>query len=89
MISIIAVLSSASDLIFLIILYQMVWTMAERASFNVSFIENLGFHDKENRKLYLDGNFLLMASGVLPDDCISFMSQLKKLTPVDVIKDWD
>ncbi len=50
-----------SILIFLIVLYQMMKVMIDRSSFSISLMKIFGYKDKEIRKLYLDGNFLLIA----------------------------
>lgn len=54
-----------SILIFLIVLYQMMKVMIDRSSFSISLMKIFGYKDREIRKLYLDGNFFLIASSTL------------------------
>lgn len=51
----------ASIGLFLIVLYQMMKVMIDRSSFSISLMKVFGYKDNEIRKLYLDGNFLLIA----------------------------
>lgn len=54
-----------SILIFLIVLYQMMKVMIDRSSFSISLMKIFGYKNKEIRKLYLDGNFFLIAISAL------------------------
>ena len=50
-----------SALIFTVVMYLMMKVMIDRSSFSISLIKVFGFHKKEVRKLYLDGNFFMIA----------------------------
>ena len=50
-----------SALIFTVVMYLMIKVMIDRSSFSISLIKVFGFHKKEVRKLYLDGNFFMIA----------------------------
>ena len=55
----------ASSVIFLVVMYLMVKMMIDRSSFNISLVKVFGFRNKEVRKMYLDGNFYIVAIGAL------------------------
>ena len=55
----------ASSVIFLVVMYLMVKMMIDRSSFNISLVKIFGFRNKEVRKMYLDGNFYIVAIGAL------------------------
>lgn len=61
----ITMLTAVSALIFLIVLYQMMKVMIDRSAGNIALMKIFGYRDLEIRKLYLDGNFLLIAAGTL------------------------
>lgn len=61
----IVMLSGIAALIFLIVLYQMIRVMIDRASSSISLMKIFGFRDNEIRRLYLDGNTILIATGAL------------------------
>lgn len=50
----------ASVFVFVLVMYLMMKTMIDRSSYHISLMKVLGFHDKEIRKLYLDGNFYIV-----------------------------
>lgn len=50
-----------SALIFTVVMYLMMKVMIDRSAFSISLIKVFGFHKKEVRKLYLDGNFFMIA----------------------------
>ena len=52
-----------STLIFLVVMYLMMKVMIDRSAFSISLIKVFGFRTKEIRKLYLDGNFFIIAIG--------------------------
>lgn len=52
-----------STLIFVVVMYLMMKVMIDRSAFSISFIKVFGFRTKEIRKLYLDGNFFIIAIG--------------------------
>lgn len=61
--SMITVMTVTAALMFLIVLYQMMKVMVDRAGFGLSLMRLLGYRDRELRRLYLDGSFLLTALG--------------------------
>lgn len=65
MMSLIVTMSSAAILIFIIVLYQMMKVMIDRAAVSISLMKIFGYRDKEIQRLYLDGNFLLISIGAL------------------------
>lgn len=52
-----------STLIFVVVMYLMMKVMIDRSAFSISLIKVFGFRKKEIRKLYLDGNFFIIAIG--------------------------
>lgn len=52
-----------STLIFVVAMYLMMKVMIDRSAFSISLIKVFGFRTKEIRKLYLDGNFFIIAIG--------------------------
>ncbi len=58
-------LSFASIIIFCVVMYLMVKVMIDRSAYNISLIKVFGYRRKEIRKLYLDGNFYIVAVGAL------------------------
>jgi putative ABC transport system permease protein len=58
-------LSFASAVIFCVVLYLMMKVMIDRSAQNISLIKVFGYRRKEIRKLYLDGNFYIIALGTL------------------------
>lgn len=52
-----------STLIFVVVMYLMMKVMIDRSAFSISLIKVFGFRTKEIRKLYLDGNFFIIAIG--------------------------
>ena len=44
-------------------MYLMMKVMIDRSAFSISLIKVFGFRTKEIRKLYLDGNFFIIAIG--------------------------
>ncbi|MDR1796813.1 MAG: hypothetical protein LBR44_05115 [Clostridiales Family XIII bacterium] len=63
--SMIATMVGCAALMFLIVLYQMTKVMVDRAAGGISLMKVFGYRGREIRKLYLDGNFLLIALGAL------------------------
>ena len=53
-----------SALIFVVVMYLMMKVMIERSSQNISLLTIFGYKAKEIRRIYLDGNFLLVAIGM-------------------------
>ncbi len=58
-------LSGSSAVIFCVVLYLMMKVMIDRSSQNISLIKVFGYRKGEIRKLYLDGNFYIIAIGAL------------------------
>ena len=58
-------LSGASAVIFCVVMYLMMKVMIDRSAYNISLIKVFGYKRKEIRKLYLDGNFYIIALGAL------------------------
>ena len=52
-----------SIIIFCVVMYLMMNVMIDRASFGISLVKIFGFRTKEIRKLYLNGNALMVAIG--------------------------
>ena len=53
-----------SVLIFIAVMYLMMKVMIERSAQSISLLTIFGYKAKEIRKIYLDGNFLLVAFGM-------------------------
>ena len=58
-------MSVASAVIFVVVMYLMVKMMIDRSKFNISLVKIFGFRNREVRKMYLDGNFYVVAVGAL------------------------
>lgn len=58
-------LIAAAAVIFLVVLYQMMKVMIERSAQNISLMKIFGYRNREIRRLYLDGNFILIAAGAV------------------------
>lgn len=52
-----------SVIIFGVVMYLMMKVMIDRSAFSISMIKVFGYHTKEIRKLYLNGNFYIIAVG--------------------------
>ncbi len=52
-----------SALIFVVVMYLMMKVMIDRSAFSISLIKVFGFRRKEIKRLYLDGNFYIIAVG--------------------------
>lgn len=57
------VLVTVSALIFFIVMYLMMKVMIDRSSFQISLFKVFGYRMKEIRRLYLNGNFYIIAIG--------------------------
>ena len=51
--------------VFVIVMYLMMKMMIDRSAFGISLMKIFGFNDGEVRKLYLDGNFIIVAISAL------------------------
>lgn len=58
-------LGSTSAIVFCVVMYLMMKVMIDRSAQNISLIKVFGYRRKEIRKLYLDGNFYMIALGAL------------------------
>ncbi|MCM1133890.1 MAG: FtsX-like permease family protein, partial [Ruminococcus flavefaciens] len=61
----IATMMIVSVIIFCVVIYLMMGVMIDRASFGISLIQIFGFRTKEIRKLYLNGNLLIIIAGAV------------------------
>ena len=58
-----SMLIGMGTLIFCVVMYLMMKVMIERSTFGISLIKIFGYRMKEVRKLYLNGNFYMIAVG--------------------------
>jgi putative ABC transport system permease protein len=65
MMSMIIIMSVASAVMFVVVLYLMMKMMLDRSSFNISLVKIFGFRNREVRQMYLDGNLYIVALGAL------------------------
>jgi ABC-type lipoprotein release transport system permease subunit len=65
MMPLILTMTVSAALVFLIVLYQMMKVMIDRSVTSISLMKVFGYRNKEIRKLYLDGNFLLVSFSAL------------------------
>lgn len=56
-------MSVVSVLIFCVVMYLMMKMMIDRSAFGISLVKIFGYRSREIRKLYLDGNFYIVAVG--------------------------
>lgn len=56
-------LSVCGTLIFCVVMYLMTKVMIDRSSMGISLVKIFGYREKEIKKLYLSGNFLIAAAG--------------------------
>ena len=61
--SMVVMIVAISTLIFVMVMYLMMKVMIDRSAFSISLIKVFGYRTKEIRKLYLDGNFFIIAIG--------------------------
>ncbi|MCR5202591.1 MAG: ABC transporter permease [Lachnospiraceae bacterium] len=55
----------ASIIIFMIVMYLMMKVMIDRSTYGIALAKIFGYNKKEIKKLYLDGNFYIIAVGAL------------------------
>ena len=55
----------AGAVIFVVVMYLMIKMMLDRASFNISLVKVFGFRNSEVKKMYLDGNLIMIVAGAL------------------------
>lgn len=58
-------LTTASALIFVVVMYLMMKVMIDRSAMSISLMKVFGYRKKEVRKLYLNGNLLIVVSSAL------------------------
>lgn len=63
MMPLVTMLCSVSIIIFIVVMYLMMKVMIDRSAFNISLVRIFGYHMKEVKKLYLNGNFYTVAIG--------------------------
>lgn len=63
--SMIITMSVASAVVFVVVMYLMIKMMVDRSAFNISLVKIFGFRNREVRKMYLDGNFYMVAIGAV------------------------
>ncbi|MCR4671357.1 MAG: FtsX-like permease family protein [Saccharofermentans sp.] len=63
--SMIITMSVASAVVFVVVMYLMIKMMIDRSAFNISLVKIFGFRNREVRKMYIDGNFYIVAIGAL------------------------
>jgi len=56
---------SAAVLIFIVVMYLMIKVMVDRSAFSISLMKIFGYRKKEIKRLYLNGNFFLIAIGAV------------------------
>lgn len=54
-----------SIIIFVIVMYLMMKVMIDRSSFSIALMKIFGYRKREIKKLYLDGNFMIVAIGAV------------------------
>ena len=60
-----------SSLISLAVMYLMLGVMVDHSAYDISMMKIIGYTDKEIRKMYLSGNFFLIAIGAFPAIALS------------------
>ncbi len=65
MMGMIVMMVVASVIVFCVVMYLMLNVMIDKSKFGISLIKIFGFRSNEIRKMYLDGNFLVVAIGGL------------------------
>lgn len=65
MMPMVTMLLSVSIILFIVVMYLMMKVMVERSSESISLFKVFGYRKREIRKLYLDGNFLIVTAGAL------------------------
>ncbi|MGN0325230.1 MAG: FtsX-like permease family protein [Lachnospiraceae bacterium] len=61
--SMVVMMTVVSSLIFAVVMYLMIKVMIDRCAFHISMVKVFGYRTKEIKKLYLDGNFYVIAVG--------------------------
>lgn len=55
----------AAVVVFVVVMYLMMKVMIDRSSFQIALIKIFGFRNREVKRMYLDGNFYIVAAGAL------------------------
>lgn len=61
----IIMMSAVAAIIFLVVMYLMMKVMIDRSAFSIALMKVFGYRKREIKKLYLDGNFWVVATGAL------------------------
>lgn len=65
MIPMITLMIAVSIVIFVVVMYLMMKIMIDRSAFHISMVKVFGYRMREIKKLYLNGNFYIIAVGAL------------------------
>lgn len=65
MMPMVSTLTIVSALIFVVVMYLMMKVMIDRSAMSISLMKVFGYRKKEVRKLYLNGNLLVVAASAL------------------------
>lgn len=81
MMPMVVMMTVVSSLIFVVVMYLMMKVMIDRCEFHISMVKVFGYRTKEIKKLYLDGNFYVIAVGAaicipLAKKCMDLMYPL-------------
>lgn len=81
MMPMVVMMTVVSSLIFAVVMYLMMKVMIDRCAFHISMVKVFGYRTKEIKKLYLDGNFYVIAVGAaicipLAKKCMDLMYPL-------------
>lgn len=63
MMPMVVMMTVVSSLIFVVVMYLMMKVMIDRCAFHISMVKVFGYQTREIKKLYLDGNFYVIAVG--------------------------
>ena len=63
MMPMVVMMTVVSSLILAVVMYLMMKVMIDRCAFHISMVKVFGYRTKEIKKLYLDGNFYVIAVG--------------------------
>lgn len=61
--SFIVMIAGGSLLIFFIVMYLMIKVMIDRSAFSIAMVKIFGYRKREIKKLYISGNFYVVAIG--------------------------
>lgn len=81
MMPMVIMMTVVSSLIFVVVMYLMMKVMIDRCAFHISMVKVFGYRTKEIKKLYMDGNFYVVAVGAamcipLAKKCMDLMYPL-------------